>query len=77
MNIAGRLHADFAEVAYRSAITRIARYANLGELLAHEDAEKYAPDVPREQLLDILRGVYPPDKEALGVVAPEIARTMC
>lgn len=59
--------------AHAFVITRIARYANFDELLAHEDAAKFAPDTPRENLLGVLRGVYPPDKEALGVVALEIA----
>lgn len=60
--------------AHAFAITRIARYANFEELLAHEDAEKFAPDVPREHLREVLRSVYPPEKEALGIVALEIAR---
>lgn len=60
--------------AHAFVITRIAQYANFEELLAHEDATKFAPDVPPENVLDILRGVYPPEKEALGVVALEIAR---
>jgi hypothetical protein len=41
-------------------------------LLAKKDAEKFTSDAPREHLLDVLRGVYPPDKEALSVVALEI-----
>lgn len=41
-------------------------------LLAHEDATAIAPDVPSEQLLDKLRAIYPPEKEALGAVALEI-----
>jgi ASC-1-like (ASCH) protein len=59
--------------AHAFVITRIARYSNFEELLAHEDAAKFAPDVPQKDLLDVLRSVYPPEKEALGVVALEIA----
>jgi len=53
-------------------IRRIGRYASFEELLAHEDAASIAPDVPRDQLLEKLRAIYPPAKEALGVVALEI-----
>ncbi len=55
-------------------ITRIGRYANFEELLEHEDAAAFAPGVPREELLDVLRAVYPAEKEKLGVVALEIRR---
>ena len=53
-------------------IRRIGRYASFEELLAHEDATAIAPDVPPGQLLERLRAIYPPEKEALGVVALEI-----
>jgi ASC-1-like (ASCH) protein len=53
-------------------IRRIGRYASFEELLAHEDAASVAPDVPPGQLLEKLRAIYPPEKEALGVVALEI-----
>jgi ASC-1-like (ASCH) protein len=53
-------------------IRRIGRYASFEELLAHENAASIAPDVPPGQLLERLRAIYPPEKEALGVVAFEI-----
>jgi ASC-1-like (ASCH) protein len=53
-------------------IRRIGHYASFKELLAHEDATAIAPDVPAGQLLEGLRAIYPPEKEALGVVALEI-----
>jgi ASC-1-like (ASCH) protein len=53
-------------------IRRIGHYASFEELLAHEDATAIAPDVPPGQLLEKLRAIYPPEKEALGVVALEI-----
>ena len=53
-------------------IRRIGHYASFKELLAHEDAASIAPDVPSGQLLEGLRAIYPPEKEALGVVALEI-----
>ena len=54
-------------------IRRIGRYASFEELLAHEDPASIAPDVPANKLLEMLRAIYPPEKEALGVVALEIA----
>ena len=55
-------------------IRRVGRYANFAELLAHEDARAIAPDLAREQLSDVLHKIYPPEKEALGVIAFEIER---
>ena len=53
-------------------IRRIGRYADFEELLAHENAASIAPDLTRDTLLSTLRALYPPEKEALGVVALEI-----
>jgi hypothetical protein len=41
-------------------------------LLAAEDSAAIAPDIPVEDLLPALRSIYPPEKEALGVMAFEI-----
>ena len=53
-------------------IRRIGRYPGFEALLAREDAASIAPDVPPEELLARMRAIYPPEKEALGVVALEI-----
>jgi HAD superfamily hydrolase (TIGR01662 family) len=50
----------------------IGRYADFEEMLAHEDPQAIAPDLPPDKLLDTIREIYPPDKEALGAVAIEI-----
>ncbi|MEW5872293.1 MAG: ASCH domain-containing protein [Chloroflexota bacterium] len=55
------------------AIRRVGRYASFEALLAHEEPAAIAPDIPPEQLLAALRSIYPAEKEALGVVALEIA----
>jgi HAD superfamily hydrolase (TIGR01662 family) len=55
------------------AIRRIGRYADFEELLAHEDPAAIAPDLPPDQLLAGLRQLYPPEREALGAVALEVA----
>jgi ASC-1-like (ASCH) protein len=54
-------------------IRRLGRYATFEELLAHEDPARIAPDLTPEELLAALHTLYPPDKEALGVIALEIA----
>ncbi len=54
-------------------IRRIGRYTSFEELLAHEDARAIAPDIPPGELLPTIRAFYPPEKEALGVIALEIA----
>ncbi len=58
---------------YPYSITAIRRYPDFEALVAAEDAAAIAPDLPgREALLAACRAIYPPDKEALGVVALQI-----
>ncbi len=54
-------------------IRRIGRYSSFEELLAHEDPARIAPELSPAELLHALRQIYPPEKEALGVIALEIA----
>ncbi len=54
-------------------IRRIGRYANFQELVANENPGAIAPDLPAGELLAALRAIYPPEKEALGAIALEIA----
>jgi HAD superfamily hydrolase (TIGR01662 family) len=58
---------------YLFAIQRTGRYADFEELLAREDPAAIAPDLPPDQLLAALRQLYPPEREALGAVALEVA----
>jgi ASC-1-like (ASCH) protein len=58
---------------YRYVVCRVAHYRDFEELLAHEDAARIAPGLEPSELLRALRSLYPPEKEALGVVALEIA----
>ncbi|MCP5100547.1 MAG: ASCH domain-containing protein [Chloroflexi bacterium] len=57
---------------HRYRITRIGHYANFEEMLAYEDPHTIAPDVPPDDLLPLIRAIYPAEKEALGAVALEI-----
>jgi ASC-1-like (ASCH) protein len=58
---------------YPFAIHRIGRYGSFADLLAHENHASIAHGVSPDDLLCALRELYPPDREALGVVALEIA----
>jgi len=51
----------------------VTRYADFAELLADQDPSSIAPGLSGDALLVALRRLYPPEKEALGVVALEIA----
>jgi ASC-1-like (ASCH) protein len=54
-------------------IWRVGRYASFEEMLAHEEPNTIAPDMPLHELLNALHALYPMEKEALGVVALEIS----
>ena len=54
------------------AVHRVGRYASFEELLAQEDPVAIAPDLLPDDLIGALRQIYPPEKEALGVVALEV-----
>ena len=59
---------------YRYVIRDIRRYPNFEALTAAEEPANIAPDLCGPQaLLAACRAIYPPEKEALGVVALEIA----
>ncbi len=55
--------------AHAFRIVRIADYPDFEALLLAEDAAAIAPDCSPERLLEDLRSIYPPEKEALGVYA--------
>ncbi|MEU8955041.1 NUDIX domain-containing protein [Streptomyces sp. NPDC048518] len=50
-------------------VRRITPYPSFGDLLNSEDAACIDPDGPPGELLANLRSIYPPSKEALGVLA--------
>lgn len=58
---------------YPFVIRRAGHYHTFEELLAHENPAAIAPDLTTEALRDAFHALYPPDKEALGVIALEIA----
>lgn len=53
-------------------IRRIEAYPDFEALLASEDPAAIAPGLTSGQLLQALREIYPPKREALGAVALQI-----
>lgn len=54
-------------------IHQVSHYANFEDMLARESPASIAPDLPPGELLATLRQIYPPEKEALGVVALQLS----
>lgn len=55
-------------------VVKVDRYPDFDALLQAEDPASIAPDIAElEELLRVLRDIYPPEKEALGVLAIHIA----
>lgn len=52
-------------------VTRVSVYASFEEMLGHEDPVAIGGELgrDREELLAVIRGIYPPAKERLGVHA--------
>ena len=53
-------------------VTRVARYATFDEMFEHEDVASVNPLATRAEQLANIRQIYPPEREALGVVALRI-----
>lgn len=50
-------------------VTRVARYADFEEMFDHESVASVNPTATRADQLANIRQIYPPEREALGVVA--------
>jgi ASC-1-like (ASCH) protein len=50
-------------------VTKVARYSSFEEMFDHESVSSVNPTATREDQLRNIRQIYPPDREALGVVA--------
>jgi ASC-1-like (ASCH) protein len=50
-------------------VTRIARYPGFDEMFDHESVASVNPLATRDEQLANIRQIYPPEREALGVVA--------
>lgn len=50
-------------------VTKVARYTSFEEMFDHEAVTSVNPLATREEQLANIRQIYPPEREALGVVA--------
>lgn len=50
-------------------VTKVARYSSFDEMFNHESVASVNPTATQEDQLRNIRQIYPPDREALGVVA--------
>jgi ASC-1-like (ASCH) protein len=57
---------------YEIGIKEVRRYSTFSGMLEHEEAEKIVPGMTKEEILRVLRSLYPPFKEKLGVFAIEL-----
>ena len=57
-----------------TTVKRVTEYPSFEEMLDREDARSIGGDLgeSRENLLAVIRNIYPPEKERLGVLAIEI-----
>lgn len=55
-------------------IRRVACYSTFDEMFDHENVAAVNPDASRSDQLASIRLIYPAEKEALGVIAIEVAR---
>lgn len=50
-------------------VTKVNRYTSFDEMFDHEPVASVNPTATREDQLANIRQIYPPEREALGVVA--------
>lgn len=50
----------------------VRRYSTFEEMLSEEEASRIVPGSNREEVLRLLKSLYPPHKEQLGVLVLEI-----
>ena len=54
-------------------VADVRNYPSLSVMIEHEDAEKALPGLGPDKALNLLRRIYPPDKEQLGIVVLELS----
>lgn len=50
----------------------VRKYSTFEEMLSKEEASRIVPGANREELLSLLKSLYPPHKEQMGVLVLEI-----
>ena len=49
-------------------VREVRRYSKFDEMMESEEAGRIAPGLPKQEVLRLLKDIYPPDKERLGVI---------
>ncbi|WP_186768087.1 ASCH domain-containing protein [Streptomyces qinzhouensis] len=63
-----------ADESVTTRITAVKEYKSFASMLDAEDTAAIGgPDMTHDQLVTAIRGIYPPEKEALGVFALHLA----
>ncbi|MFC4009664.1 ASCH domain-containing protein [Nonomuraea purpurea] len=59
-------------------VVRVAQYTSFEKMLEHEDPIAIGGDLGKnpQELLSVIRSIYPPDKERLGVLAIGVQRAV-
>jgi len=57
---------------YSVRIKAIRRYDSFEKMISEEDPEKIVPGVGKNEVLQVLKTIYPPFKEKLGVFVIEL-----
>jgi ASC-1-like (ASCH) protein len=68
-----RFHIKDTEETCDVAVLRVAEYSTFEDMIDTEGAANVNPSADRAQQLANIRSIYGPEKEALGVLAIEIA----
>lgn len=55
-------------------VNDVRRYQSFDEMIKREDASLIAPGMTSTEVLELLKRIYPPERERLGVVVLDIAR---
>lgn len=63
---------DYSNIKFE--VIRVTRYKNFPDMLNNEDFSKIFPDVSKYKALDMYQGIYPDDKESLGVYVFELRK---
>lgn len=54
-------------------VREVRRYSSIAQMLEHEDVTQVLPGLDRDEARERLRGIYPPEKERLGIIVFDLA----
>jgi ASC-1-like (ASCH) protein len=69
-----RIRFTCRQEATLTQVTRVTAYNSFEDMFDHENAQAINPTATRDEQLQAIREIFPPEKEALGVLAIEIEK---